>query len=116
MLFVRYIDELTVSHFRLLASFRDAESKLSRVESYTELQDKTRDASGFVCSLEEFKLFCNDLLSRVLVRINPGLADFPDIAEPTFMTAEGYGNPDAPNFRISRLGHDLLRFVADRNE
>ena len=61
------------------------------------------------CTKEEFKLLCNDLGSRVLVRFSDAIDDFAGVAREELLATEASGI--GPKVVVTHLGHSLLAFV-----
>ena len=108
--FIRYINELTPSHFKLLSFFRDKEKTFERVDSYEKLFDSfASDSSTVSIQRDEFKLLCVDLTARLLLRISPDVEDFKDIGFNDVIWQEQ--GTDKPRLRVTDIGKQLLDFV-----
>jgi len=112
LLFIRYIDELTATHFALLAFLNEHREDIARIEAYGNLRDLFLAAVRVAVSEEQFKLFCNDLASRVLVRFSEGVVDFGGLAERGAVIV-GHA-PDGPTIVVTPIGAALLEFVRNR--
>ena len=112
LLFVRYIDELTATHFALLAFLKEHAEDVARIESYPRLRDRFLTEVRVAISEEQFKLFCNDLASRVLVRFSEGVEDFGGLAE-RGVVITGHSD-EGRTVVVTPIGLALLEFVQDR--
>jgi len=112
LLFVRFVDELTISHVRLLAFLETNRLAVAATKSYQELHAAYIGASGDSCTTEEFQLFCNDLAGRVLARFSSSLLEFPGIAESNALVTEDSGQ--GIKVVVSGLGRSFLGFVGIR--
>ena len=109
--FVRYVDELTPSHISLLRFFHENEQTLRRAESYETILSQFEAQRGRVRSLDrdEFKLLCEDLKARLLLRIGARVADFDDIYDPVII--DSGGAEDLPWARVTGIAKQFLRFI-----
>ncbi len=115
-LFVRYVDELTPSHITLLRFLSENETKLAQTESFEILfRAFVSENSQPTIERDQFRLLCEDLKARVLVRISPNVNDFDDIYDAVLLESERSGNAtDIPLIRVTDMGRQLLSFVTSR--
>jgi hypothetical protein len=111
LLFVRFVDELTPTHFALLSVLAVNPDAIAEIESYEGLRDFFIAQTLIEPSKEEFRLFCNDLGSRVLVRFSDAIEDFGGIAQSELLATEASGR--GTKVMVTELGNALLRFVQD---
>lgn len=109
--FVRFIDDLSVSHVRILTALVTSGETLAYVPSYAALKQLVQDGSGIICSPDEFMLFCEDLASRVLIRISVDLEPFNDVAKAGHLLLEGKSTE--PLARVTDIGMAFLKFVTE---
>lgn len=110
-LFIRYVDELTPSHLTLLRFLRENETELAQIDSYENLfQAFIRKNAESKIERDEFRLLCEDLKARVLLRISSDVDDFTDIYEPVLIASEGAPGT-RPLLRVTEMGHQLLEFI-----
>jgi hypothetical protein len=112
ILFVRNVDELTPSHFTLLGFLRDNESKFADVEKYEQLlQDFKEQHPESEIGHEEFKLLCEDLKARLLLRVSPNVVDFAGVGLVDYILGEG--SDSGPMLLVTDIGKKMLRFIED---
>lgn len=112
--FIRYINELTPTHFKLLAFFRENEVEFARAESYDVLLQAFNTTNSIInIQPDEFKLLCTDLISRVLLRISSRIEDFTDIDENSYLTINDDDKKAEikPRLRVTDIGKKLLDFL-----
>jgi len=111
LMFIRFVDELTPGHFRLLDLFAEHEEVMARLSGYEPLRQFVLSVAPPAMSPPEFKLLCNDLQSRVLVRFSEALDDFGGLAVVNALATEGSGI--GPKVAVTDLGRSFLAFVRD---
>jgi len=109
LLFVRFVDEMTLTHVGLLRMLETRGNDVASVKSYLALYDMFVADTEATCTTEEFQLFCNDLAARVLARFSASLDEFPGVAERNAIVTEDSGR--GAMVLISELGRSFLRFV-----
>ena len=109
--FIRYLDELTPSHVKVLTTMLANESILDRIRSWPVLYDVIRIEASLIMTPEEFQLFCNDLRARLLIRASDRLHDFEDISHGPVLRAVEEGD-DRAMIRVTDIGRKFLRFVS----
>jgi hypothetical protein len=112
--FIRYVEELTPSHFTLLNFLADNEEHLLSVKTYEELYQQFVSQNLQGASREEFKLLCADLSGRVLLRISPDVEDFEGIFESTVIVND-VPRSKGPMLMVTGIGRQLLAFVAQNS-
>jgi hypothetical protein len=110
MLFIRFVDDLTPVHVRLLKYLEEHSSDVENVASYADLLEMFAAATTIAPSRAEFRLLCNDLGSRVLVRFSEVIDDFDGIAtsDAILMESSGHGT----RVLVTDLGERFLAFVS----
>lgn len=109
MLLMRFLDELTPSHVTLLQWIAGLHEQVEEIASYPALYERFTNRATSAIAADEFKLLCNDLAVRLLVRFSESLEDFPGIAERNVRVTEDSGR--GPKIVMTSLGMDLLTFV-----
>jgi hypothetical protein len=110
LLFIRYIDELTPSHFVLLKFFCDESEQSAEVESYEELFKEFDKKITHNLDRDEFKLLCEDLTGRYLLRISSKVEDFDGLYESTLLQI---GSRQGPMVTVSEPGKKLIEFITE---
>lgn len=111
LMFVRFVDELTPSHFALLDALADHEMAAAGFWSYDALRDLFITVTHRQAEPMEFKLLCKDLEARVLVRFSDALEDFGGIAVTNAIATEDSGL--GTRLAVTAVGHAFRRFVAE---
>ena len=111
LMFVRFVDELTPSHFAFLTLLADHEETAAKMDTYEDLRLLFLSISGSRVTPAEFKLMCNDLHARVLARFSDAIEDFDGIAVVDAIATEDSGR--GPKVVVTDLGQSFLRFVAE---
>lgn len=110
--FVRFVDELSPAHVRLLKTIKDREGEIAPLKSYADIYHLiSKDALGQTTP-DHFKMYCLELEARGLIRISPDIGDFPGIDEASAILLE-QTRDDLPRIRISEVGANLLAFISD---
>ena len=109
LLFVRFVDEMTLTHVALLRMLETRGIDVASVKSYLALYDMFTADTRATCTTEEFQLFCNDLGARVLARFSASLDEFPGVAESDAIVTEDSGR--GTMVLVSDLGRSFLKFV-----
>jgi hypothetical protein len=107
-LFVRYIDELTISHISLLEKMHSSANELQKIEKFEELYESLVSTKE---NKDTFKFLCEDLILRGLVRISQGILNPNDLYETDGETFEKEGEDNRPKVKITELGNEFLKFV-----
>jgi len=112
LLFIRFVDELTPLHFSLLQFFREHEQDFENLESYEQLfHSFCQNPESAKITRDEFRLFCEELKSRNLLRISANVEDFGGVGSNNYIVTEG-SNP-GPMLLVTEIGKKMLDFVAD---
>jgi hypothetical protein len=110
IMFVRFVDELTPSHFGLLGYLSRHAALVADVDSYPKLRSLAFPDTRIAPTEMEFKLLCNDLASRVLVRFSAGLEDFEGLSGDDVIVS---GERKGAYIIVTHLGLSLLGFVGE---
>lgn len=112
-LFIRFVNELSVPHLLLLEFMRASESEIRDARSYEEIYSTFNEFDGSKeIGREEFLLLCNDLNSRILVKISPTVSGFDDIDGADIVTTGG-GDGVKPTVKVTDIGKQFLIFVSE---
>ena len=109
LLFVRYVDELTPTHLVVMDFLVRHENEVAGLESYQKLIDAFSRIAGQQIDAVFFKLVCDDLKARSLVRISDDLQDFPGLYDVTLLAAEEQSVK--PRIIVTDLGRIFIDFV-----
>jgi hypothetical protein len=109
--FVRFVDELSPAHVRLLKAIKYREGEIAPLKSYPEIYHLIKDALG-QSTTDLFKMYCLELEARGLIRISPDIDDFPGMYEASAMLYEETKD-DLPRICISEVGANFLAFISD---
>lgn len=108
--FVRYIDELTPTHFSLLSFLLKNELKLRDCGAYHILLGLFIEGTKIRVSPDEFRLLCNDLETRLLVRFSSSMEDFTSAYTPSTLLISGRREHEVM-LRVTDIGRELVTFV-----
>jgi sulfur relay (sulfurtransferase) DsrC/TusE family protein len=113
IVFIRYIDELTPRHFRLLKFFADNEQDINHAKSYDELHKASltigREKGD---SPEEFKFFSTDLTARGLLRISRDIDDLTGTYRADAILLESTDD-NLPTLVVTSIGKSFLRLILE---
>ncbi len=112
-IFIRFIDELTPTHILLLSFFVKNGSGMTDIESYSRIYDWFEHLHPNI-SKEIFRLMCNDLTSRGLIRISQDLGDFDDIYQSSNLMLEETKD-DLPRVVVPEIAGQFLAFISKVN-
>jgi hypothetical protein len=108
--FVRFVDELSPSHIRLLLLIRDEDALIAPLRTYGELYDLLAPRLAEAANQATFKMMCLDLQTRGLIWISADIGDFPGIYEASALLIEKT-RMDLPRIVISDVGRQFLQFI-----
>jgi hypothetical protein len=109
LLFVRYVDELTPVHLLVMSFFVKHEGDVAQFESYQKLFAAFSEITQQKIDGPFFKLACDDLKARSLVRISDDLQDFPGLYDVTSLAVE---KPSSnPKIIVTDVGRAFFEFV-----
>ena len=114
LLFVRYIDELTPSHLKLLTFFIEEATNLMALKSYSELYQTFVMKHPNSMPRDEFRMLLQDLSARGLIRISPDIDDFEDIYQASSILWDNTPD-DLPRVIITDVAKKFLDFVTIEN-
>lgn len=109
MLFVRYVDELTPAHLLVMNFFVKCEKDAAHIGSYQELFAAFSKVTKHKIDAAFFKLVCDDLKARSLMRISNDMQDFPGLYEETSLGIEKQSKD--PKIIVTNLGRAFVNFV-----
>jgi len=109
--FIRFIDELTPLHVKLLFSMAERENDIAFLKSYEQLYAACVDVLPQSISREHFKMLCLDLQTRALIRISPDFGEFEDIYEASALLLEQQ-REDLPLVRVTEIGRSFLLLIS----
>ncbi len=111
LMFIRFIDELTPIHVKLLSFLVREEMTIRDVKSYPQLYDAFDKEHHHALSPDEFKMTCGDLEIRSLVRISQDIDDFEDIYQASSLLLS-QTRDDLPRIIVTNIAKEFLRFIA----
>ena len=109
LLFVRFVDELTPTHLLVLNFFVKREKEVAHLESYQQVIE------AFSASCEQklnpflFRMVCEDLKVRGLVRISEDIHDLPGVYTEPKIVIEGSSKD--PKVIVTDFGKSFVAFV-----
>lgn len=106
--FLRYIDDLSVTHLQMLAGLEKHAGQIGRLEQLEQVYAKFLVLTGLSPDRAMFRSFLHDLDSRFLIRIGD-LDDFPEYA-----SKESYlllNSSETRHLEVTDLGRKFLSFV-----
>jgi hypothetical protein len=109
LLFVRYVDELTPMHLVVMDFLARNEKEVAALESYQQLIDAFSAIAERQIDSIFFKLVCDDLKARSLVRISNDLKDFPGLYDVTSLAIEKSSSD--PKIIVTNVGRAFIEFV-----
>lgn len=110
LLFVRYIDELTPSHLRLLHFLVSDAKDIGMLKSYTRFYELYSVKFPDAIPRDEFRMLVEDLSARGLVRISSDLEDFEDIYHADKFLRHST-NENLPKVIITDVAKQFLNFI-----
>lgn len=109
LLFVRYVDELSPVHLVVMDFFILNEREIARLESFIRLHEVFSRTTNQRIEPQFFKLVCDDLKSRSLVRISDEFGDLPGLYKESLLATQQ--PKENPRIIITDLGQAFMRFV-----
>jgi len=111
LVFVRFIDELTPLHVKLLSFLAQDETVLRQLKSYAQLYEAFDNKHPHALSHDEFRMTCGDLEVRGLARISQDIEDFEDIYQASALLLEETRD-DLPRIIVTDIAKEFLWFIA----
>jgi len=111
LIFVRFIDELTPTHIKLLSFLAQEKMALKDLKSYPQLYSAFDKKHPHTLSHDEFKMICGDLEVRGLIRISQDIDDFEDIYQASSLLLEETRD-DLPRIIVTDVAVEFLWFIA----
>ena len=109
--FVRFIDELSPTHVRILLLIDKLQAEIAALYSYEEIYQCLYPRLDGSPTTSMFKMFFLELESRGLLWISQLIADFSGIYAPNVVVAGGT-DTNLPGVIVSDVGHSFLEFIA----
>ena len=100
---------MTPTHLVVMDFFVKHEKEVAYLESYQELIEVFSRVSKQTVDASFFKLVCDDLKARSLVRLSDELRDLPGIYSVTLIAAENQSQD--PRIIVTDLGRSFVAFV-----
>jgi len=110
LLFIRYIDELTPSHIKLLNFLINDAKDLGTLKSYTQLYELYSGKHPDPMPRDEFRMLFQDLSACGLIRISSDLGDFEDIYHANKLLLQST-NDELPRVIITDVAKQFLDFI-----
>lgn len=114
LLFVRYVEELTPSHLKLLTFLIREVKDLALLKSYTQLYESLLKQHPNSMPRDEFRMLFQDLSARGLIRVSPFMDDFEDIYQAGMLIDEATQD-DLPRVIITDIAKHFLDFITIEN-
>jgi hypothetical protein len=112
-LFIRYIDELLPSHSLLLAAMDRHANAIAGADQMPELvRVLQNDLPASLATADAFQFACQELESRFLIRLAPGVQGYPDVAT-SHIVSVAPENHGKPHVRVTELGRSFLRYLEE---
>jgi hypothetical protein len=115
LLFIRYVDELTPSHLKLLTFLANDVIDLATLKSYSQLYDSFMEKHPNTMPRDEFIMLFQDLSSRGLIRVSPFIDDFEDIYQAGLLLDEATQD-ELPRVIITDIAKQFLGFITIENK
>ena len=112
LMFVRFVDELTPIHMKLLSFLIQEENDLRTIQAYQQMYDAFNDKYPEALTRDEYKMICGDLEIRGLIRISQDINDFEDIYHADGILLEST-NDDLPRVIVTDIAKEFISFVAE---
>jgi len=111
MIFIRFIDELTLTHFLLLKFLVENESKLSNLKSYPEIYQLFLAETTTVVGQDEFRMLVSDIYTRGLIRLSQDIDDFEDIYQASAISWDETKD-EMPRLIVTGIAKKFLEFIS----
>lgn len=108
LLFVRYVDELTPTHLVVMSFFAKHEEEVAGIAKFGDLHKYFAKCEAFEVDQMFFKLVCDDLNQRGLIRISTHLEDYPGLYDVITISTE---ETKDPYIVVSEFGRQFVDFV-----
>lgn len=108
--YLRYIDELSVMHFKTLLALENHAGQLSKVDKLESIYAKVIQINGLVIERILFRSIIQDLNSRFLIQIGD-VEEYPEFATKyEFLTTEKSG---IRHLKVTKLGREFLKLLVN---
>jgi len=111
LMFVRFVEELTPPHLRLLRFFVNHGNELKSLTSYPSIYQLISNVAADSFSKEQFKMLVGDLNTRGLIWISQDIDDFENIYHADAILAESTKD-DLPRLIITDIAKKFIAFVS----
>ncbi len=109
LLFVRFIDELTPTHLQVMSFFVKHEKEIAYLESYQKAVEVFGSIRDQKIDAFFFKMVCDDLKARGLVRISQDIVDLPGVYSESRILSEETSKD--PRIVVTDFGRGFVDFV-----
>jgi len=120
--FITFIDELTITHLKLLSLINECEGQIINLNKYQQIYDfLIQNDSGNDQVIEQmeittFRFLLKDLESKGLLFISDDISEIENqVSENSFLITEESGSDQLPFVRVSNFGNSFLTFIEDEN-
>ncbi len=109
-LFFRYIDELTVSHVRILSIINKHIGQFARCKTLEQVYHQFQSVEGDILSRRDFRVYLEDLHSRLLLH-RGDLEDYPEyLSKVSHIVTEG---SSMRKIKVTEIGRNFLKFIKE---
>jgi hypothetical protein len=110
--FLRYIDELSVTHLQILSGFEKHSGQLARLEQLEQVYAQFQSLTGMLLDRAMFRSFLQDLDARFLIRIGD-VEDFAEYASKisAILLEESKKRP----IQVTDFGRKFLSFMRQKD-
>ena len=110
--FIRYVDELSVTHLKILADLERHAGQITRLKALERIYWRINELTGLSIDRAMFRSFIQDLHSRFLIRIGD-IDDFPEFAtqQDTILLEGSKTRP----LKVTKLGRAFLEYIQQPN-
>lgn len=111
LIFIRFIEELTPTHLRLLKFFSKNQSNIVSCKSYPDVYKLYSSQEEHVATQDEFKMLIGDLHVHGLLWISQDIEDFSEIYQAGALMLVG-PNDNLPRFIVTEVAKKFLEFIS----
>jgi hypothetical protein len=113
LVFIRYVDELTPLHTKLLSLYITDLNALGLFKDYAGFYEKVGSKFGPAINRDEFVLVNSELSAKGLIRISNDMDSFEDIYQGNSMITEDT-NDNLPRVVVTEVGKRFIEFISPR--
>lgn len=110
--FVRFLDELTPSHLKLLKFIVENEDRIKLLKSYPAIYELIYTDIPDAPSRDKFKLLIGDLSIRSLIHISQDIDDFEDVYQASSLLLEST-NDSLPRIIVTSIAKMFISYIAE---